>query len=64
MKIHNTLVSESNKPFKCEKCDYICSLNRILKIHVTSVHESKKQIKCEISEYSCNQNCDKCVDHI
>ena len=59
-----TLVTESNKPIKCEKCDYICSLKCILKIHVASVHESKKQFKCEISEYSCNQKCHKYPDLI
>ena len=60
----NTLVPENDKPFKCEKCDYICSLKCILKIHVASVQENKKQIRCEVNGYHCYQKCGKCADHV
>ena len=39
------LVHEGTKPFKCDKCDYSCSLKGNLKQHVASVHEGIKAFK-------------------
>ena len=42
---HVTSVHEGNKPFKCEECDYSCSIKNLMKLHVASVHEGKKTFK-------------------
>ena len=44
MNRHVVSVHEGKKPFKCEICDYSCSLKRTLKKHVAAVHEGEKPI--------------------
>ena len=43
-------VHEGKKPFKCDFCDYSCSLKNKMQ-HVASVHEGKKPFKCDICDY-------------
>ena len=45
MKTHAASVHEGKKPFKCDICDYRCSLKGSMKTHVSSVHEGKKTIQ-------------------
>ena len=45
-------VHEGKKPFKCESCDYSCSLKGHLNQHVASVHEGKKPFKCKTCNHS------------
>ena len=49
-------VREGKKPFKCENCDYSCSLKVKLNQHVASVHEGKQPFKCESYDLNCDQN--------
>ena len=42
MKKHSTSVHEGKKPFKCDFCEYRCSLNQQMKQHVTKKHEGNK----------------------
>ena len=44
---------EGIKPYKCEDCDYIFSIESKLKTHVASVHGGKKPFKCEVCDYTC-----------
>ena len=48
---------DGKKSFKCEICDYSCSLKPNFKRHVASVHGEKKPFKCDICEYSCSHKC-------
>ena len=50
---HVGSVHEGKKPFKCEICDFRCSLKGTMKSHVESVHEGKKPFKCDICNYCC-----------
>ena len=51
MKRHIDLVHENKKkPFKCEICDYSCTLKGNMKIHIESVHYGKKPFICHICE--------------
>ena len=49
------MVHEGKKPFKCDICDYSCSLKSTMKTHVESVHEKKKPFECKICDFSCSQ---------
>ena len=52
--LHVNSAQENKKTFKCEKCDYSCSLKGNLKIHAV-IHETNKPFKCEICDYNCSQ---------
>ena len=42
------------KSFKCDNCDYSCSLKANLKRHIKSIHEGMKPFQCGICDYRCH----------
>ena len=58
MNKHVASVHVVKKPFKCDICDYRCSLKGNMKSHVSTVHEGKKAFKCDICMHSCLQKRD------
>ena len=55
---HAGAVHEGKKPFKCEICDYSCSIKNYLNEHAERVHEGKKSFKCQICDYKSSQKGD------
>ena len=43
---HIESVYEAKKQFKCDICNYSCSIKKTMKTHVASVHKGKKPFKC------------------
>ena len=43
LKSHVASVHEGNKPFKCDICDYSCSLKQYMKQHVAKKHKGNQQ---------------------
>ena len=43
MNRHVSSVHEGKKPFKCDICDYTCSLKQQMKTHVVKKHKFKLQ---------------------
>ena len=52
---HVVSVHEGKKPFKCDICDFSCSLRHNMKRHVALVHEENNPFKCDICDFSSAQ---------
>ena len=51
---NNTCASTSEKPFKCDHCDYSCALAHHLKVHKRK-HTGEKPFRCDQCEYASTQ---------
>ena len=54
LKQHIIYKHTTEKPFKCEKCDFAHALPKGLRSHMNTVHPDKKALKmCHICSYKC-----------